>query len=143
MIRQLQESDWEHWKPLWDDYLDFYRTKLEPETTKTTFERLCAGTNGMLGLLGLDVRGTPKGFAHIVMHPATWTTTSYCYLEDLFVARQARGSGLSQELIFSVYEEAERAQSTRVYWHTQEFNAPARSLYDEVGRRTSFIMYER
>ncbi len=29
------------------------------------------------------------------------------------------------------------------YWHTQSYNAPARSLYDEVARPTSFVVYER
>jgi hypothetical protein len=29
-----------------------------------------------------------------------------------------------------------------VYWHTQQFNAPGRSLYDAVAHNTSFIVYE-
>ena len=31
----------------------------------------------------------------------------------------------------------------RVYWHTQEFNGAARSLYDSVGQLTSMVVYER
>ena len=30
----------------------------------------------------------------------------------------------------------------RVYWHTQQYNGAARSLYDTVGNLTSFIVYE-
>jgi hypothetical protein len=30
----------------------------------------------------------------------------------------------------------------RLYWHTQEYNGRARSLYDQVARVTSFIVYE-
>jgi len=29
-----------------------------------------------------------------------------------------------------------------VYWHTQQYNGRARSLYDQVGRPTSFVVYE-
>ena len=29
-----------------------------------------------------------------------------------------------------------------VYWHTQEYNGRARSLYDQVGHPTSFVVYE-
>ncbi|HEU0317849.1 MAG TPA: GNAT family N-acetyltransferase, partial [Solirubrobacteraceae bacterium] len=67
----------------------------------------------------------------------------YCYLEDLFVARAARGGGAGRALIEAVYAAADARGADRVYWHTQEFNAPARSLYDTVGRRTSFIVYTR
>ncbi len=30
----------------------------------------------------------------------------------------------------------------RVYWHTQQYNGRARSLYDQVGHPTSFVVYE-
>ena len=32
--------------------------------------------------------------------------------------------------------------SDRLYWHTQQYNGRARSLYDQVGRSTSFVVYE-
>jgi len=30
----------------------------------------------------------------------------------------------------------------RLYWHTQEYNGRARSLYDQVAHLTSFVVYE-
>jgi GNAT superfamily N-acetyltransferase len=81
--------------------------------------------------------------AHVVFHPATWTTGTYCYLEDLYVSREGRGSAAGRLLIEGVYAEADRRGSARVYWHTQQYNAPARSLYDVVGNATSFVVYER
>jgi hypothetical protein len=30
----------------------------------------------------------------------------------------------------------------QVYWHTQQYNGRARSLYDQVGTPTSFVVYE-
>ncbi len=32
--------------------------------------------------------------------------------------------------------------TSRVYWHTQQYNGRARSLYDVVGHPTSFVVYE-
>jgi hypothetical protein len=46
-------------------------------------------------------------------------------------------------LIKGVYEEADRRSAAHVYWHTQQYNAPARSLYDTVAHATSFVVYER
>lgn len=143
MIRLMRDADWPDWKVLWDAYLDFYRTQLDAQTTRTTFSRLCERTDGMCGLLAVGSSGTAVGFAHLVFHAATWTTTQYCYIEDLFVARSARGSDTGRDLILAAFEEADRQQASRVYWHTQEFNAAARSLYDQVGHPTSFIVYQR
>jgi GNAT superfamily N-acetyltransferase len=143
MIRPLESADWEAWKPLWDGYLHFYREALDDQVTDATFRRLCEQTDGFIGLLAVDSSGDAVGFAHVVIHPSTWTATSYCYLEDLFVARGARGSDVARELIEATYVEADRAGSTRVYWHTQQFNGAARSLYDQVAHNTSHIVYER
>jgi GNAT superfamily N-acetyltransferase len=142
MIRPLEADDWDAWKPLWDDYLAFYRQPLDDDVTRESFRRLCAREDGFRALLALN-DDSAVGFAHMLLHPSTWTTGNYCYLEDLFVARAARGTDLARELIEAVYREADDAGATSVYWHTQEFNAPARSLYDKLGHRTSFIVYER
>jgi GNAT superfamily N-acetyltransferase len=143
MIRPLAADDWEQWRPLWQGYLDFYREPLSEEITARTFERLCANTDGMHGLIAIDeADGSARGLAHLVFHHSTWSLRIGCYLEDLFVARSARGTGLARELIEAVYEYARRAGADRVYWHTNDFNGPARSLYEQVARNKSFVTYE-
>lgn len=139
----LRESDWDEWSELWRGYLDFYRQELDEQTTNATFRRLCERTDGMFGLICRDLNETAIGLAHAVVHRSTWARTSYCYLEDLFVAGGARGTGSARELMQAVFRESDSLGCERVYWHTQEFNGPARSLYDRVGRRTSFVVYER
>lgn len=142
MIRPLETGDWDGWRPLWQGYLDFYREPLPEAITEQTFRRLCERADGMLGLVAIDDGGAVVGFAHLVIHPSTWTAASYCYLEDLFVGRQARGGGVARELIEDVYRVAREAGSTKVYWHTQEFNAPARSLYETLAHNASYVVYE-
>ena len=142
MIRRLQADDWDHWLPLWDGYLRFYREPLPEEVTRSTFERLCERRDGMLGLIAFEDDGAAAGIATLVFHPTTWSTADKCYLEDLFVAKTARGGGWGRALIEAVYAEAEAARAGEVYWHTQQFNAPGRSLYDTVAHNTSFIVYE-
>jgi GNAT superfamily N-acetyltransferase len=141
-IRKLEEGDWEQWQPLWTGYLAFYRSELSEETTRATFGRLVDSTDCMFGLLATDERDQGLGLAHCIVHPTTWSRRPYCYLEDLFVAPAARGSDLGRALL----EEAKRASDDRgagrLYWHTQAYNGRARSLYDQVGRPTSFMVYE-
>ncbi len=142
-VRPIDPQDREAWLPLWRGYNDFYRNTPTDSVTQTTFSRLCDGLDGLSGLVAENDTGELVGLAHLVFHPSTWTTGTYCYLEDLFVSREGRGSGAGRQLIEGVYAEADRRGSDRVYWHTQQYNAPARSLYDAVGHATSFVVYER
>ena len=141
-LRRLAAHDRAAWDALWRDYCAFYRATIDDAISERTFARLCEG-GAMLGLVACDADGAPVGFAHLVFHDSTWSTSGYCYLEDLYVAPDRRGSGVARALIEGVYAEADARGAERVYWHTQEFNAPARSLYDTLARRTSFIVYRR
>jgi GNAT superfamily N-acetyltransferase len=143
VIRELAAADRAEWDQLWQAYLRFYRAEVSDEVTAATFRRLCDQTDGMIGLVATDEQGTLLGLAHLIFHPSTWSADPYCYLEDLFVAPAARGTGTARELLDAVFGEAQRRGATRTYWETQEFNAPARSLYDQVAHRTSFVVYER
>jgi GNAT superfamily N-acetyltransferase len=141
-VRPLEPRDFDAWLPLWDGYNSFYRNEVTAEVTENTFRRLHEVAYGFFGLVA-EHDGGLVGFAHAIFHPSTWTTRSYCYLEDLFVARPHRGSGAARALIEGIYAEADRRGADNVYWHTQSYNAPARSLYDQVARPTSFVVYER
>lgn len=143
MIRALTTADYVAWRRLWLAYLRFYRVEVSDEVTEATFARLCAGADGMTGLVAEDEDGALTGLAHLVFHPSTWSIEPHCYLEDLFVDPAARGSGAARALLDAVFAEAERRGADRMYWETQEFNGAARSLYDQVAHRTSFIIYER
>jgi GNAT superfamily N-acetyltransferase len=76
------------------------------------------------------------------VHPTTWSKRPYCYLEDLFVAPAARGSDLGRSLLEHAKGASVERGAGRLYWHTQEYNGRARSLYDQVARPTSFVVYE-
>jgi GNAT superfamily N-acetyltransferase len=141
-IRALRASDRAQWGVLWNGYLRFYRQHLSAAITDATFARLI-DVQAQPHALVAERAGTLLGFAHYLFHPSTWAVHDSCYLEDLFVAADARGGGVGRALIHAVYDAAARAEAATVYWLTQEFNAPGRALYDTLARRTSFIRYER
>jgi GNAT superfamily N-acetyltransferase len=143
MIRPLAAADFAPWEQLWLAYLRFYRAEVSSEVTAATFRRLSDQTDGMIGLVAVDDQGALVGLAHLVFHPSTWSADPYCYLEDLFVTPAARGTGTAVQLLEAAFAEAHRRGAARTYWETQEFNGPARSLYDKVAHRTSFVVYER
>jgi GNAT superfamily N-acetyltransferase len=141
-IRPLRADDFDQWSVLWQGYLHFYRGEVSDAQTRLTFERLCAGGD-MAGLVAVDESNGPIGLSHLVYHPATWSENGYCYLEDLYVDRSSRGGATARALLHAVFAHARERQVERVYWHTQQFNGPARSLYDTVAHLTSFVVYER
>lgn len=143
MIRDLQPGDFAPWSALFGAYVDFYREEVPEEVARATFDRLVHRRDGMFSLVGEAESGEVVGMANALFHASTWTTGPACYLEDLFVAPAARGTGLARELIEAVASRAREAGAEKLYWHTQEFNGPARSLYDLLANRVSFVVYER
>jgi GNAT superfamily N-acetyltransferase len=141
-IRELVGGDRAAWEPLWQAYLAFYRQPLDDDITAATFDRLTDGRDGLAGLLAVT-DGVATGIAHTVTHASTWATGPSVYLEDLYVAPTARGSGTARALIEAVTDRAHLIGAANLYWMTQEYNAPARSLYDRIAARTSFVVYTR
>ena len=141
--RPLQRDDWEDWKRLWTDYLSFYETKVAAEVYTSTFERLL-GTepwdfNGMIA----ETDGKVVGLVHFLFHRHAWKIENVCYLQDLYVDPDVRGTGAGRALIEAVYAAADAEEAPSVYWLTQDFNKTARVLYDRIGTLTPFIRYNR
>jgi len=142
MIRSLRTTDREQWETLWRGYLEFYRANLPPEVTARTWAALCEEASAVHGLVA-EVDRELAGLAHAVLHPTTWASGPACYLEDLFVGKSWRGQNVARRLIEAVYDFADKSGAASVYWITQEYNAAARSLYDTLAHRTSYVHYQR
>ena len=141
-IRPLEADDYDSWLPLWKGYLDFYEVSVPDEVTAETWRRLIDPDGPVFGF-GAIVGGRLVGIVHYLFHPVTWAIADRCYLEDLFVSPEARGSGAGRALIEAVYRAADAAGADQVYWLTAQSNKTAQLLYDRIGQRTPFIKYRR
>jgi GNAT superfamily N-acetyltransferase len=142
-VRELRHEDRAAWTELWAGYLRFYRVEVAPEVSEQTFARMTERRDGCFGLAAEADDGTLAGFTHCVLHPSTWSRGGTCYLEDLYVGPGYRGTGAARALIEAAGEQGRAAGAETLYWHTQAFNGPARSLYDTVAQLTSYVHYER
>ncbi len=141
-IRNVQSTDEKRWRELWAGYAAFYRAAVpEPVTAKTWAKFLDPQSN--MACLVAEQEGKVVGICNYHFHQSTWSDQAYCYLEDLYVDPVARGSGAAKALILACEAEAKTRNATRLYWHTQEYNAAARSLYDTIMPRSSFIVYRK
>jgi GNAT superfamily N-acetyltransferase len=142
-VRPLQATDRAAWENLFKGYIHFYEAKVPDDVIEVAWQRLLAQQDGLLGLVAVDASDRPIGLAHALFHRSTWSPTTYCYLEDLYVDRNARHHGTGRALIEAVYHEADRRGSTRTYWATKEDNRQARRLYDRLGTLSPFVQYRR
>jgi GNAT superfamily N-acetyltransferase len=142
VIRPIRTDERADWEPLWKGYQAFYKVVISDETSAVTWARLHDPAEPM-GVLGAYVDGRLRGIVHYLFHRSCWSVGDYCYLQDLFVAEDARNLGLGRALIAAVEEKARAAGASRVHWLTHETNTDARALYDKLAERPGFIQYRK
>ena len=142
-IRPLAKADYDEWRALWISYLEFYETSLTAEVIDENFSRFIDNDQTRQNALVAESTDELVGLVHYIFHLDTWAIQEICYLQDLFVIPRNRGKKIGQLLIEGVYKRADEYGAPSVYWLTQEFNVPARKLYDRMADLTPFIHYER
>ena len=143
LIRPLRPEDEAEWRRLWTGYLAFYQTSVPEAVYASTFARLLGDDPQDFSALVAESDGRLLGLTHYLFHRHAWKVENVCYLQDLFVDPQARGTGLGRALIQAVYARADAAGASGVHWLTQDFNTEARQLYDRIARVSPFIRYNR
>lgn len=143
VIRPLRAEDESVWRKLWSEYLVFYESGVTEEVFATTFQRLIDPARTQQNALVAEQDGEVIGLVHYIYHAHNWKVEDVCYLQDLYVSADVRGTGAGRALIEAVYAAADANGTPTVYWMTQEFNENARKLYDRIGQLTPFIKYSR
>jgi GNAT superfamily N-acetyltransferase len=139
-IRSLTEADRPEWERYWASYCDFYSADVPAATTATTWARIIED-DVIKGYGAFDESDNLLGFAHVVLHPHTWSPKTLCYLEDLFVAQPYRGRDVGHALLTFLWRLAETQGWGRLYWHTEATNAAARRLYDRFRPADNYVRY--
>ena len=143
MIRPLTSADEMQWRALWKAYLEFYETSVPDGVYETTFKRLVDPSRRQQICLVAEAGVRLIGLVHIIYHPHNWRAEDVCYLQDLYVSPEARGTGIGRLLIEATYAAADANGTPQVYWLTQDFNTQARLLYDRIANLTPFVKYNR
>jgi len=84
-------------------------------------------------LLAAPGDGDAAGVCQLRFRHSVWTSSDDCWLEDLFVDEQARGSGLGRALVLAAFERAGERGAARIELDTNESNTAAITLYESLG----------
>ncbi len=141
-VRPAEAKDEARWRELWAQYIRFYRASVTDEVTANTWKNILDPKSRIDALVAVR-DGEVIGICNYLFHDNTWSTQPICYLQDLFVDTSARGGGAAKALILACEDMAKKKGAFRLYWQTQEYNAAARSLYDTITPRSSFIVYRK
>jgi len=141
-IIPLDEIRFEQWLPLWQEYLNFYKTQLSNEQISLSWKRITNSEQADMFGFAIQVNNEVVGFVHLISHMSMWTDKPCCYLQDLYVNTQYRNQGLARKLIEHSYQVCS-GKYDRVYWLTHESNITAQYLYDRIATKTGFIQYKK
>ena len=85
----------------------------------------------LLGFPGEDAG--PAGVVQLRFRFGIWRAGNDCLVEDVFVTEAARGSGLGRAMLEFARERAIERGCRRMELDTNEANAPAIALYEDLG----------
>jgi GNAT superfamily N-acetyltransferase len=131
--------------PLARAYCDFYQVApSDRELLELSRALLADPEHDGLQLLARDDVGRAVGFATLYWTWQTLVAARVGVMNDLFVADEARGSGVAEALIAACLERCRQHGATRLVWQTAIDNHRAQAVYARVGatRDDRWLDYE-
>ncbi len=124
-------------------YCDFYEVTPSDDALLAMSRELIADPEREgLQLIARDDAGRALGFATIFWTWSTLSASRIGVMNDLFVAGDARGSGLADALIGECLDRCRARGATSLGWQTAKDNHRAQVVYDRVGgRRSEWLDY--
>lgn len=142
IINPPHSRDKAGWQGLFKNYARFYRVPLRAEAADRVWKWLTDPHHELEALIARTPDGEYMGFVHFRAMPQTVTGTTACHLDDVFVAKPQRGTGVADALIYAVSAIGRRRGWSSVRWVVAEDNYRARAVFDRHGKRARGVLYE-
>ena len=139
----MTEGDLDELLPLMRGYCDFYEVEPADDALLALARALIADPDCEgFQLLARDDSGRALGFATVYWTWSTLSASRIAVMNDLFVHRDARGSGMAEALIEDCRRRAGCRGATSLGWQTAKDNLRAQAVYERVGaKREEWVDY--
>ena len=143
LVDDLRPQDREAWARLHRGYLDFYESTRPEKVSAVVWSWLQDPGHELEALLVRPVPGAdPVGLAHYRPFARPLHGSTACFLDDLFVAPQARGAGAVDALLAALQQRCRKRGWSHVRWVTRASNTTAQSTYERLAVRTDLLTYD-
>ena len=143
VVDDLRADDRQTWAQLHRGYLEFYESTRPDEVSTTVWGWLLDPSHELECLVvRTDAGSEPVGIAHIRPFVRPLQGSVACFLDDLFVAPEHRGTGAVDALLSGVQARARERGWSTVRWITRASNSRARSTYDRLAVQTDLVTYD-
>jgi ribosomal protein S18 acetylase RimI-like enzyme len=130
------------WERLYAGYAEFYKVTQTPSMRATVWAWIHDPAHEVSALVAEDANGKAIGLAHWRRFARPLSATVGLYLDDLFVAPEARGAGAVDALLAALRRIAAAEGLSVVRWITADDNYRGRNAYDRVAKRSWWITYD-
>ncbi|HEY9424060.1 MAG TPA: GNAT family N-acetyltransferase [Microterricola sp.] len=140
-IRPIADGDFFNWIGLFEGYTTFYKREFTDQQALIVWSWLSDKNHETFGFVA-ERDGELIGLAHLREFAQPLEATRGLFLDDLFVAESARGTGVGGALLETAREYAKEHKLSGVSWITAADNEVAQVLYDKFAKRTDWVTYE-
>ncbi len=146
-VRPVRDDEFEPWTKLFRGYADFYHWPTSDEHQRQIWSWIHDdGSVWALVAVPTDADGNetgpPVGIAHLRQWVRPLRGIVAGYLDDLFVDPAVRGGGAVDALFAAINAMAVERGWPMVRWTTADDNYRARTVYDRLATRTTWITYD-
>lgn len=140
-IRPLEKADRVVWEQLMNESAAFYKTFIPAGGHDGVWAWIFDESNDFWCDLAVNDDDKPIGFTQYQLMHRSLGGAMVCYLSDLYVRPDVRGTGAGRALIDHVIDFAKRRGLSNLRWLTQDYNYAGRRLYDTYASKSDFILY--
>lgn len=139
-VRPPCAADETAWWRLWSGFQAHFGGNVPDAISTRTWQLVLDGNSPLHGLLA-EAGGSVYGMVHYSFTPFAWTASPVCFLQDLYVAEAARGTGAGRALVEGVYEAAAAAGAANVFWLADPADEPLKLFYSRLAIETPFVRF--
>lgn len=140
-VRRVEPGDRAGWDRLYAGYAGFYGVEQTDAMRERVWGWLMDPEHEVIGFVAED-GGVLVGLAHVRSFARPLAASVGGFLDDLFVAPEARGSGAAEALIRAAAEHGRGQGWSKLRWITAADNARARKVYDRLAVATPWVTYD-
>lgn len=146
-VRPVHAGEFDVWTRLYRGYAAFYETPTSDDHQRRIWSWIHDDRSiECLVAVPVDGGGVEIGAAQGLAHLREWVRplrgVVAGYLDDLFVDPAHRGSGAVDALFEAMNELAAERDWAVIRWTTADDNHRARTVYDRLATRTTWITYD-